>query len=80
MLLQGQTYNLTLCIKCHGKISLDAIKDHQRTNWPSKGIGESIPRSCNTKRLTEPEQGQWGVDKGSSVALNSFTMHHWVVD
>ena len=26
MLLQGQTYNLTLCIMCHGKISLDAIK------------------------------------------------------
>ena len=38
MLLQGQTYNLTLCITCHGKISLDAVKTIREQIGRPKGL------------------------------------------
>ena len=65
MLLQGQTYNLTLCIACQRKnFPWCQIKDHQGVITASKGgLWESFLRSHNTKQLTD--QGQWRVDRDS---------------
>ena len=38
MLLQGQTYNLTLRNTCHGKISLDAVKTIREQIGRPKGL------------------------------------------